>query len=290
MIAKISFWTWFLTITIFVGLVIYINKYPSFPQYDKIFFGNIGLGVVAFIVGLVARDGTRVVNPEMKKSFYDTLKLLFVIGLAFPVIVFGTNLNNSSEKIFGSNTSKIPTPITTNATPQPTPTPKAKVVNTQPKPPQVTCTGPDSVQFQTTETECIKFRTGWGLSASATPWPTPVPQNQNNNSYNYVCQNNGDAFRTKDAEECVNLINRSTQRKTEYDSCKSKAETEYNSCTSRCNSTRDEGYTACTWAYTGANPGIEDNYDKFTECNSIENSNWNTCRFNCMSTQYNSCR
>lgn len=173
-VAKAFFWTWLFTISAFVAMTIYGQNNSFFTNYAYIYLGNIGLGVVAFIIAIVAHLISR---PRPKQ---ETDALLKTVGLGISglilLVVLGRIPTSSSGSVNGAKLFASPLPpITTNVTPKPTPTPKAKITTTQPKSPQITCTGPDYKTFQTTEAECIKFRTAWGLSPSATPWPTLAP-------------------------------------------------------------------------------------------------------------------
>lgn len=181
-IAKVAFWIWIGTMLFFAGMVIYLQK----PEHmlalpNWVGLGDIGLGVVAFIVAAVTHLISRPRPKKDTEALFKTLGL-GIAGLALLIVLGRLPTNSSSGSVNGAKLFASPLPpITTNATFKPTPTPKAKVTTTQPKSQKITCVGPDYKEFQATAEECAKFRTDWGLSASATPWPTPKPQTTTNN-------------------------------------------------------------------------------------------------------------
>lgn len=60
--------------------------------------------------------------------------------------------------------------------PTPSPSPKTETVTNVPKNNNmnVTCTGPDGKQFQTTQTECDKFNKAWGNTSTSSPDPNEI--------------------------------------------------------------------------------------------------------------------
>jgi len=103
----------------------------------------------------------------------------------FVLIVGVSSLALASNKVSVANIKASPAPQVQGVTikASPTTTPKPTITQTAPKTTQITCTGPDHKEFQTSETECIKFRTGWGLPASPTSFQPPI-QKQNTKSNN----------------------------------------------------------------------------------------------------------
>ena len=76
-----------------------------------------------------------------------------------------------------------------------------------------------------------------------------------NNAYNY-------GYYTTSGEQC-NLNN---SKSSAYKTCMDTQMSKNNSCKSSCKNEKEKNDAICAWAYTGSNPGIELNADKYSEC------------------------
>lgn len=183
-LAKISFWTWVATIIVFVGLVAFVQNPDNIKAMPVwLFLGNIGIGVMAFIVAVLSRFVSTPRPLEETKSIYTTLSI-GVGGLALLIILGLISPHNGS--VSGARTYGSPLPDitltrnkTTTNTPMPSTTPSQQY---KPRTTQIDCIGPDNKMFKTTPEACAKFRTDWGLPASATPWPNNQAQLRQNSS------------------------------------------------------------------------------------------------------------
>jgi len=182
-LSKISFWIWIGTLSVFVGLV-FMTRNPDNLKLmpDWLFLGNIGLGVVAFIVAILSRFVSTPRTLEETKSIYKTLSI-GVGALALLVLLGFISPDEGNVRSARLNGSPLPD-ITLTANKTTTKTPSPSTIQSQqykPKANQIDCIGPDYKTFKTTPDACAKFRTDWGLPASATPWPTSNHQTNNQN-------------------------------------------------------------------------------------------------------------
>lgn len=185
-LSKVSFWTWIATLLIFVASVIFTSNPSNLNAMPAwVYLGNIGLGVIAFIV-MILSYFVSVPRPiEETKSIYNTLgigigglALLVILGIISPDTgsVSGARLYNSPSPDITISTNKTPT-----KTPTPSTTPSQQY---KPKSTQIDCIGPDNKTFKATAEECAKFRTDWGLPAIAITWPTTNNRQTVQNDHN----------------------------------------------------------------------------------------------------------
>ena len=301
----VSFIIWVLCIVVFtIGQIVAPSNYSTMPgnPFGNVFGTTVILGVVSFLVMLVAiileHDKTKRHKTKKPKVKNKLEKYVFSVGIAiilllFTVVAVKSNFQNSKHNSI--NLPSIP-PITT---PSPTPTP------TIDPDPIITCNinascGGGSQQLRrsvcnnmtcclydskcggpkfVSKSKCGTNITCCGLSdgtwtlmdndacnkvhnaSNSTSGPPKTQQSTTNNVY---CWNNayGYSYYTSSGDQC-NLDNlKSTSYKICMDSQKSKSD----SCSSICKSELSSNNSACAWAYTGPNAGIEQNSDLYGEC------------------------
>jgi len=162
-----SFWIWVGTIVSFLLLMAYSkDKWSSLET--RLFFTNIGLGIVAFIVmsvfvllrdrGLKKRKRNK---PNKLFSVEKNLNGLFIaliMILLVPIISFAGPIleeqksNGEKQKTGESNSKVISSPSTVNQVKNET---NQVIVS-------VDCIGPDGKQFKTSESECRELNETWG--------------------------------------------------------------------------------------------------------------------------------
>lgn len=295
-ISNLSFWTWLGTICTFIACLVFVDRFNQIRMFWGVFFLNIMVGVIAFVIAIVTHLSSQIVTIEHQKSFLDSVKIVLIIILAIPAIVFASSTNSKLNGALSKNiTTKKPESSITIFTPAPSPSLKPKATTTQPKVPQITCTGPDYKEFQTTEAECTKFRTSWGLSASATPWTTQAPQRQlqQPQGANYACKlnnSNGEYILfTVDSASCSRFQTQNVQ----FLNCTKIVNDTSNTCLSKCSAESEHTGDACRWAYLGANPGIEASMTLYTECSDEMWATKASCDKTCLDTfvkDLDSCR
>lgn len=187
-IKRAWFWLWIITMVVF-GVTIPISAnlisksgvvLLSKTSLSYLFFGNICLGIIAFLAWLIPWK-----KPKNNQISFFT-RNIFIFCLAYLVInpiIFALesskaqNLPGYKEKNFKSmNPTVTPTPIKPTVTPTPTKqtkkTTSGSTNNTKTN--TIDCVGPDGVHFQTTQKECDEFNQAWGntnhsnLSSSTT--------------------------------------------------------------------------------------------------------------------------
>ncbi len=93
------------------------------------------------------------------------LIITFIIAIASGVFITAGLDEISSQPPQPSPSTQVERPVVRTVTPKPSPstkpTPKAQAPKVD-SPSQITCTGPDGKQFQTTQKECDEFNKAWG--------------------------------------------------------------------------------------------------------------------------------
>lgn len=277
-LAVVSFFTWIVTVSLFILAVVSNAQVVANPLLGNLLLGDIVLGIVAFLSAILANYISKPRPITETKSILATLGFGLAALMTMVVLAIAIPAPKPLNQV--QLNSPRPSPDTSQQL-SPAPTTKATGTQIKPKTPQITCTGPDYKTFQATEAECIKFRQDWGLPASPAPIPTTAPQRQQQTqTNNYLCKvgSSGYTYYTKDANECTQSMLTEMNR----NSCLDTAKNELSSCQSACDKPYNEGKTACAWAYTGNNPGIELNSTKYNECLDELYGTWTSCRDVCM--------
>lgn len=284
-ISKVSFWLWLGTITAFVVIVAWMQKPENMKATpDWLVLGDIGLGVLAFIVAILARFIAQARTKEENKSILKTLGL--GVGGLILLVLLGNLPSSSSGSINGARLFASPLPITTTATKTPTPAPKTNTTTQaiKPKAQQIDCVGPDSKTFKTTAEECTKFRTDWGLPASPTPWPTPQARTTTTSTQTqgqYICKiyDNGYVFSTKTEAECIKYQVDDMNWNLKMSNCKTQSDAQLKSCLDPCNQTNSENKALCAWAYASNENGYDS--EKYGQCLDESLDEWSACTQPC---------
>jgi len=215
------FWIWITTMIVF-GITIPISANSisksgaillSKTSLSVLFWGNICLGVIAFLVWLIPWKKPR--NNQI--SFFTKNIFIFCfVYLAFNPIIFALesykakNLPNYKENNFKiMNLTATPIPVKPTITVVPTngnQKTTSGITNTSKKN-LIECVGPDGKHFQTTQKECDDFNKAWGNTNSSSPNSSTTSDNLIDNDHlltliNQYRQQNGLQILSKSGELC----------------------------------------------------------------------------------------
>lgn len=109
-------------------------------------------------------------------------------------------------------------------------------------------------------TECNKKHTEENTFLQMNTTQT-TQKSQGNNTYCYD-NANGYSYYTSSGDQC-NLNN---AKSTTYKICQDTQKLKVNTCNSTCQTSENTDKAACSWAYTGAYAGIQNNTDLYGEC------------------------
>ena len=288
------------------------------------FFGNICLGVIAFfcIAFSKSKPNNNKLNGLIKYSLIICLVYLIINPSIFIIEGCRAFQDEGYKNKYYTDQKIIPTPLTTPtpiSTLTPTIKPKSKTVqstNTSTtQSGQIECIGPDGKQFKTTMADCKALNEKWGKPVDymtncnysnecvggggikyvkksecdkpCTRTSSGSNNNQTNNTRqspgnNFYCWSNayGYAYYTSSGDQC-NLDNLKSGN---YKLCMDIQNGKNDSCKSSCKNELEKNNSACAWAYTGSNAGIEQSSTKYGEClNGSGGSSelYGTCLGNC---------
>lgn len=249
-------------------------------------------------------------NPWLIMTVILSIVVAFLIGSKNTAFLGTTQINTPTV----SNT-LVPTviPVATSVPIKPVQTESKSNTGSQ-----IECIGPDGKHFQTTMDNCKNLNEKWGkpvdymVDCNITPdcgggtiWMSlnqckkpcsGLPQKTNNVSSqknsqpssgnSYQCWNNayGYFYYTSSGDQCNRDNSTSSLSKSCYDLQKAKV----NSCSSVCSGQLEQDKTACAYAFTGPNAGIEQSSEKYGECLSGSEGageEYSTCLGKC-SAQY----